>query len=737
MTTRFFTRKNFLSKVTSTLTIAALLVQLVAPAITAYAVDEDPQLPAVVETTEIVPEVTPEVLTTTDETTAPVEDVAEAQPAVEEARVAVEGEATISATTIVCDTEADLPDWGATNQAVDETTATVYVTEHPNCKKVSGWNYQWSQTEANMGDNAPSGGPEWTTFGPTGVDGIATIAIPAETNVVIRQIGKHHFIDFSGQNFDKLYSAELICGAPESNHLFNNRESLGSVTSGTTYHCIAFNTPVPVVEEVPTATLVATKIVCDLESDLPDLAATNTAITATTATDFLATHPGCRAQAGWNFQWSHKSVGSPGDNKQMGGEGWNLVGPTGVNGTVTMPIPVADDITVREERRGGYIGFSGIDNHHASVSAEMVCGTPPEGAIHRYDNREPLGALTEGGIVYCVAFNPVLPNPETATMCEANVNLIKNGGFEAPIVANGDYDIVPSGTTGLEWLVEWVSGSLPAPAGLEIQHAVAGTSFGGSLQHAELDGDAPVAIYQNIPTVIGKEYKLDYHYSARPNVVDNTIEIKINGTVAATLSQNGTGNADTVWNTGTLTFVATSTTTKVEFKDTSNPDTLGGYIDSISMTCLGNPQTPPVDQTPGVSKTGSKVSGSYATRTLGEVLGASTEAEVDAALAMCEEYIHSFIKFGQKNSAGDVIRLQTFLNQYLGTKLIPSGTYDKATFDAVKKFQVETKAEVLLPWKDTPGGINEGGTGYVYKTTKRMINMIKCPALNIAMPELK
>ncbi len=48
----------------------------------------------------------------------------------------------------------------------------------------------------------------------------------------------------------------------------------------------------------------------------------------------------------------------------------------------------------------------------------------------------------------------------TAPSCDPNVNLIQNGGFEAPVVTNAaKWDIIPSGTAGLSWIVNWFGGS--------------------------------------------------------------------------------------------------------------------------------------------------------------------------------------------------------------------------------------------------------------------------------------
>lgn len=103
-----------------------------------------------------------------------------------------------------------------------------------------------------------------------------------------------------------------------------------------------------------------------------------------------------------------------------------------------------------------------------------------------------------------------------------------------------------------------------------------------------------------------------------------------------------------------------------------------------------------------------------------EVLGA----------AACTEYITSYIKLGAQNDSANVMRLQTFLNEYLKLALVVDGIYGPKTFAAVKQFQIKEAGEVLNPWigvtiKD------KIGTGWVYKTTKRWINMIKCPELNI------
>ena len=87
----------------------------------------------------------------------------------------------------------------------------------------------------------------------------------------------------------------------------------------------------------------------------------------------------------------------------------------------------------------------------------------------------------------------------------------------------------------------------------------------------------------------------------------------------------------------------------------------------------------------------------------------------------CSIYLKKFIKYGESNDRREVIKLQAFLKVYEGFKnLKVTGTYDRATFDAVKIFQSRYLRDVLKPWH-----INYA-TGWVYITTRQAINNIYC-----------
>ena len=54
----------------------------------------------------------------------------------------------------------------------------------------------------------------------------------------------------------------------------------------------------------------------------------------------------------------------------------------------------------------------------------------------------------------------------------------------------------------------------------------------------------------------------------------------------------------------------------------------------------------------------------------------------------------------------------------------------------VEKFQVRHWEQVLKPWVPYGLATDHTPTGYVYKTTKRWINMLHCKELELAMPQL-
>lgn len=527
-------------------------------------------------------------------------------------------------------------------------------------------------------------------------------------------------------------------------------------------------------EKANTVTIVATKIVCDNESDLPNLMGSSHVTDEDTAADFLDGHPSCHLAKDWQFEWGNQSATDAGRDFVGHASGYTTSGMTAADGTVTMTVPLADvsEIHVREVLKEGYIPFTYDTDHQSdadTVSAELSCGTD---GLH-YDNFDFIRSPEKGHTYYCVAWNVAKPKAPT---CNPEINLIANGDFEAPDVSTGSYDIIPDSNPLLKWLVAWTSPQDGGRLGLEIQDHVAGDPANGA-QHAELDGDHPVTISQQIATVPGQEYTVSFNYSPRAgrDTADNTIVVKAAGNaLGAALAADGTANANTVWAPYTRSFVATGATTLIEFADTGTDTSFGGYLDDVRVSCVADetpecekgehlnsddvcvPDEPSCDEDehfdgescvpdeqeisdvcPNIEGVQSEVpegkklrdgqclssknrSGGGGGSSGGQVLGAST----------CSPLLNSYLHKDWKNDPTEVSKLQDFLNAELGLTLPVNGIFDGTTEEAVKAFQKKYWELVLKPWFGLPAsGISgeDTPTGFVYQTTRWEINNIFCP----------
>ena len=200
-------------------------------------------------------------------------------------------------------------------------------------------------------------------------------------------------------------------------------------------------------------------------------------------------------------------------------------------------------------------------------------------------------------------------NPCTQNcVVDPNTNLVSNGGFELSVITSGTgWDIFPSGTLNLNWVVEWrndipptfiyqsVVYNRPAPALVEFQNGVAGVPYAGT-QLAELDSDwnghvgpldgepGSVKIYQDITTIPGQKYQLKFAFSPRPNTPanDNKLEVKWNNGLVANLGPIA-GGGSTNWVVYTYDVTASGNTTRLEFTDMGDANSLGTFLDGVEL----------------------------------------------------------------------------------------------------------------------------------------------------------
>ena len=88
--------------------------------------------------------------------------------------------------------------------------------------------------------------------------------------------------------------------------------------------------------------------------------------------------------------------------------------------------------------------------------------------------------------------------------------------------------------------------------------------------------------------------------------------------------------------------------------------------------------------------------------------------------ALCQPYLHSFIRQGEVNDVDEVRKLERFLNAHENAGLVEDGIYGSWDTRAVEAFQWKYRDEILTPW-----GYTEP-TGFVFTTTRDAINRILC-----------
>lgn len=170
-----------------------------------------------------------------------------------------------------------------------------------------------------------------------------------------------------------------------------------------------------------------------------------------------------------------------------------------------------------------------------------------------------------------------------ATKPATAANLVSNGSFETPAGSSGQYGIFSS-------IPGWSLLTGSTGSGIEVQNNVAGSPFDGS-QFVELDSDGVTGIYQDLNTIVGQTYTLEFAFSARPGVAQNILNVNWGDDSVTTLTANGTGLSNTNWQTFTYTVVATSSITRLSFDNLNElSDSLGTYIDNVSVTATTIPE---------------------------------------------------------------------------------------------------------------------------------------------------
>jgi uncharacterized repeat protein (TIGR01451 family) len=232
---------------------------------------------------------------------------------------------------------------------------------------------------------------------------------------------------FDGVVNGRLTLDEAVTGVSARHAVYPDTSSPNSLNP----ICAVFT---PQEKEDRKATVVAHKVICEDESQLPNFGLGGPKMTANTAADWVAQNDSCRLAEGWEFEWTDNQSSDPGDTLiGRAGSPWNAFGPTDANGRTETVIDLttlnSDRLWFREILQDGFIPFTHGQNAGTNVddvSAEFYCHTD----VINYDNRDFINHLQDGATYHCVAWNspvPDVPAP-SCDMFTATPNAITVGG---------------------------------------------------------------------------------------------------------------------------------------------------------------------------------------------------------------------------------------------------------------------------------------------------------------------
>ena len=161
--------------------------------------------------------------------------------------------------------------------------------------------------------------------------------------------------------------------------------------------------------------------------------------------------------------------------------------------------------------------------------------------------------------------------------------MLVNGSFEQPSVGVGQF----LGATS-------VPGWTAIPGGtIEIWNAHGGVAATNGTNFLELDwASAYDGFFQDVPTIAGQAYTLQFDTRTRPSLSASTMGIEVlwNGALIATVSPTG------AWTTRSFTVTGSGGQDRLTIREVSSQsaDGLGAMLDNFRLTANGPSNAPPV-----------------------------------------------------------------------------------------------------------------------------------------------
>lgn len=183
-----------------------------------------------------------------------------------------------------------------------------------------------------------------------------------------------------------------------------------------------------------------------------------------------------------------------------------------------------------------------------------------------------------------------------APVCDISGSILVNGGFENPAVENyawNIYETIPG------WTVSWMPASgNGSVANFELQRGLWNAYEANQYIELDSDFDGPdgsisgeagsTIISQEIATVPGVTYTVKFAFAGRPgtSIEENGLQFYVDGVEwGAPLWMGNLNGTQPNWTVFTKTFTAVKTSTVISFADVGISNSVGTFLDDVSITC--------------------------------------------------------------------------------------------------------------------------------------------------------
>jgi hypothetical protein len=173
----------------------------------------------------------------------------------------------------------------------------------------------------------------------------------------------------------------------------------------------------------------------------------------------------------------------------------------------------------------------------------------------------------------------------------AAANLVKDGGFENPVVPDGGLTRFSTGDRIRKWKVVGATGTVDI-INTNFTFAGFGCPSKGGVQWLDLSGNSDTAtgVQQTIPTTPGATYSITFFIGSvydptGPLGTTSTVNVLVDGGQIASFTSKGKkGTTAQTWRKFSTEFVATADKTTVAFINGDPPSDTDCGIDNVSVT---------------------------------------------------------------------------------------------------------------------------------------------------------